>query len=624
MYSAVVADGYLYVGGSHKVRAYDLSDPARPLEVDAWHVGLDQLDVAVGEGRAYASVVTLVDVIDVSAPEDLGEVGMFDAMHLLGGGGGMGFRSEVAAANGYVYFAWHWGGLSILRFAEAPTYSISGQIQDTVGEPVPGVTVSLSTGESVVSGPTGAYTLTGLITGTYTLTPTLAGWTFTPPTRTVTLPPSAEQRDFVGAPNCVFLDAVEIDGSAAGYTGHVYAYTAIISPTSAVAMTYTWTPEPASGQGTATAAYKWPAEGEYMISLEAQDCAGSVSAAMTVTVVSGQVETPVEPGQDATLVFTDTQGSQTTVEIPGEAVSEAVTLVLTAVETPTVPSGFAFAGHAFTLEAYSGDDLLPGFLFETPVTLTIEYTDADVAGLDENTLELHFWDGIGWSTDGIVVVERDTEGNRLVALVDHLSQFALLVVKQHRLYLPLVLRSFVPNTTKPCEEAIANGGFESDSNWERPVTAYRAQYSTAEAHTGSRSMRVGIVDAGENKYSYSSARQWVTIPAGAASVTLGFWLYPVSGDPAALARPAQPMAASPEEAPLKEEAQYALILDENEDWIDTLLWQRRDDGKWIYHEADLTDYVGQMIGLHFGVFNDGQSGVTGMYVDDVSLTACPP
>ncbi len=39
-------------------------------------------------------------------------------------------------------------------------------------------------------------------------------------------------------------------------------------------------------------------------------------------------------------------------------------------------------------------------------------------------------------------------------------------------------------------------------------------------------------------------------------------------------------------------------------------------------EHDLTDYAGQRIKLHFGVYNDGQGGLTAMYLDDVSVQVC--
>jgi hypothetical protein len=192
----------------------------------------------------------------------------------------------------------------------------------------------------------------------------------------------------------------------------------------------------------------------------------------------------------------------------------------------------------------------------------------------------------------IEIVASDRAGN--VVEETRLVTFTMPASKVHRLYLPIIIKN---GALEGCDELVKNGGFEASGDWERPITAYRAQVSTAEAHSGSRSMRVGIVDVGANKYSYSSARQWVSIPADAASATLSFWLYPLSGDPAAVIHPARPLASSPEAASLKEDAQYVLVLDENEEWIDTLLWQRSDSREWTYHQVDLLDYAGRTINV---------------------------
>ena len=72
------------------------------------------------------------------------------------------------------------------------------------------------------------------------------------------------------------------------------------------------------------------------------------------------------------------------------------------------------------------------------------------------------------------------------------------------------------------------------------------------------------------------------------------------------------------------DVQYLLILDKYGKWIDTLLWQRTDDGKWTQYQFDVIAFAGRTIGLHFGVYNDGLDGVTAMYVDEVSLSVCAP
>lgn len=179
------------------------------------------------------------------------------------------------------------------------------------------------------------------------------------------------------------------------------------------------------------------------------------------------------------------------------------------------------------------------------------------------------------------------------------------------------------STPSTCVEGIANGGFEYDGDWEIAITAYPADYTTAMAHSGDRSMRLGIVEPEEEVYSYSSAQQAVTIPADVTSATLRFWLYPLSEESLTeLAFPDRPLAPTIEAAPLSGDAQYVLILDEHGQWIDTLLWQRSDKRLWTFHQYDLITYAGQIIKLDFGVYNDGMDSVTAMYLDDVSLELC--
>ena len=73
---------------------------------------------------------------------------------------------------------------------------ISGQVRDASENPIPDVTISAGAGISATTDANGVYTITHLITNTYTLTPSKPGWTFTPPTRTVSLPPDATGQDF--------------------------------------------------------------------------------------------------------------------------------------------------------------------------------------------------------------------------------------------------------------------------------------------------------------------------------------------------------------------------------------------------------------------------------------------
>jgi hypothetical protein len=77
-------------------------------------------------------------------------------------------------------------GQDFTSSATVPTFRISGAVSGVVAS---GVIVRLSGASSVAvaTDPTGAYSFDGLVNGTFTVTPSLAGYTFAPPSRSVTL-----------------------------------------------------------------------------------------------------------------------------------------------------------------------------------------------------------------------------------------------------------------------------------------------------------------------------------------------------------------------------------------------------------------------------------------------------
>lgn len=158
-----------------------------------------------------------------------------------------------------------------------------------------------------------------------------------------------------------------------------------------------------------------------------------------------------------------------------------------------------------------------------------------------------------------------------------------------------------------CSERVGNGGFENNSSWYIPATAFSAGYSSFLQRTGLRSMRSGIYYLVHNTYSYSDFGQSVYLPGWADTATLTFYEYSMSGDwwdPS--------------------DVQYLLVLDMWGNWIDTLLWQRENDAWWEPIVIDLSAYIGWTIKLQWGTYNNGYGGVSSMYVDDVSLRVCPP
>lgn len=210
-------------------------------------------------------------------------------------------------------------------------------------------------------------------------------------------------------------------------------------------------------------------------------------------------------------------------------------------------------------------------------------------------------------------------------------------------YLPMIFRNlFVEPTTPPtitpsptltptptgtpgaCENLIVNSGFENNKGWEIPSTMYTAGYSTNQAHGGVRSMRTGIDPPNTNVFSYSSARQLVTMPTNGTSAKLKLWVYPISGEKS-LAKPLPQLTLG---KPFGTEYfsgdfQYILVLDQYNNLIQVLDNKLYNNQKWVLREFDLSNYIGSYpIKIEFGTYNNGSGGVSAMYVDDVTLEVC--
>ncbi len=175
-----------------------------------------------------------------------------------------------------------------------------------------------------------------------------------------------------------------------------------------------------------------------------------------------------------------------------------------------------------------------------------------------------------------------------------------------------------------CWEGIVNGGFEEKVGWTLPITPYRAAYSTDKANSGDWSVRTGILNPLQNVYGYSSAWQSVTIPDNATNATLRFWLYPQTTEPSYLGLPSSPLGMRQADAASSGDAQLVLILNQYGQEIERLVMMRENIDDWVPYSFDLSHYIGKRstIRVYFDSYNNGWAGVTGMYVDDVSLEIC--
>jgi hypothetical protein len=149
------------------------------------------------------------------------------------------------------------------------------------------------------------------------------------------------------------------------------------------------------------------------------------------------------------------------------------------------------------------------------------------------------------------------------------------------------------------------------------------------AHSGVSSMRTGIVEPAHNQYSYSSARQLITIPWDSTSATLRLYRYPMSSDVLYREQGGLPMMpAMPVEGinvgemVLSDDIQMVLILDYYDNILSTLMWGLSDAQRWQYREFDLLNYKGWTIKVYLGTYNDGYGGNTSQHFDDVSLEVC--
>ncbi len=373
-----------------------------------------------------------------------------------------------------------------------------------------------------------------------------------------------QDADVVGAfyvlpPGCdTALTGVQVNGPDTGTVNSNYQFTAVITPTALADVTYVWSPEPVSGQGTAVATFNWSQAGMWPVNVVAHHCSGfladvatmgirttvapdlEISKTAPATAVAGDPITYTltitnRGGTDATgLSITDTlppgatyvsggsyNGSQVSWNIPtlpGYAFASEVIAVVTANETisnsvysvtaaggysavgqetavtrivdaqvrltplltrtlhyagsqsteMTVPYGSVFAetmltydelmtppypvpsgyaGRAFRLSGYQDNQMMPDLVLAETAVITLTYSQTAVAGLDENLLTVHYWDGNGWARNG-VTCERDVQANWVSCHVPRppMTAYALLEGRS-TIYLPFITNGLTAEPT---------------------------------------------------------------------------------------------------------------------------------------------------------------------------------
>jgi branched-chain amino acid transport system substrate-binding protein len=150
------------------------------------------------------------------------------------------------------------------------------------------------------------------------------------------------------------------------------------------------------------------------------------------------VEVEILPGRAGIVDLENTLGQTTTIEIPAGTATETLVITYTLVATVTnagVPTMTMLGQHAIRLES--------NVSISSPMTVTVEYTGEDMAGVNEATLALYTWDGSQWlDAEPCGGYVRDLDNNVLRIGICHFSDYVLLGELEYRVYLPLVLKAF--------------------------------------------------------------------------------------------------------------------------------------------------------------------------------------
>lgn len=168
---------------------------------------------------------------------------------------------------------------------------------------------------------------------------------------------------------------------------------------------------------------------------------------MTPSTTPTAIATVVDPTLGGTLTYTDTNDNQFTIDVPAGAVDVATNLVLQPQSLPSQPVGFSFIGESFTLNAYINGTIVEGFVFQKPITVTIDYTEEGISGLDEASLMLYFynettqeWVDAATTCTPPSTYTRNLAENTFSVPICHLTEFAVFGQTLPKLYLPLVIR----------------------------------------------------------------------------------------------------------------------------------------------------------------------------------------
>jgi len=209
----VVSNGYAYVaagaGGGLQIIRVTISTTTNPPTITLTPVGSYDTDGSASAADITSTTLFLADgangarMFDVSDPANPVERGFFDTR---------GSAGNLKVVLNAIFVADGDGGLQILGTDLANvTSKISGRVTLN-GAGLAGVTISDNAGHSAVTDTNGYYTITSLAEKTYTITPSKSGYSFSPPSMNLKVPPDALNKNFTAVVNCLSGQIMDIKG----------------------------------------------------------------------------------------------------------------------------------------------------------------------------------------------------------------------------------------------------------------------------------------------------------------------------------------------------------------------------------------------------------------------------
>jgi PKD repeat protein len=168
--------------------------------------------------------------------------------------------------------------------AAPSTWSVSGTVTTGTGVGIAGVTISTGSA-STTTNSSGAYTLGSLANGTYTLTPSLAGYTFSPSSSSVTINgANVSGKNFTGTPTTNNPPVANFGVTTSGLTAN---FTDSSTDSDGTIASRSWNFGDGATSTATNPSHTYAASGSYSVSLTVTDNGGATNTKTSSVSVTG-------------------------------------------------------------------------------------------------------------------------------------------------------------------------------------------------------------------------------------------------------------------------------------------------------------------------------------------------